>query len=101
MGRLFFLRRYWMVGISGITSGSERGIWVIGLWEGARTQDCLLLEASSPSSQLCRLRVPGQCPAPSAECRTRCLSTEDITTVPASTVSPCGGFSLPHVESEL
>ena len=63
---LFFFKEILVVGISGITRGPERGIWGQRLWKGSRTQDCSLLEASSPGSQLCRLRVPGQRPATSA-----------------------------------
>ena len=63
-----------------------------------------LLEASSPGSQLCQLRVPGQCPAPSAErWAIAAFHSEDITTLSRfhCPLGPAEASLFPYVESEL
>lgn len=65
-GVFFFFKEILVVGISGITSGPERGIWVQGLWEGACTQDCLPSGSFQP--RLSALSAQGSRSVPGSVC---------------------------------
>lgn len=89
-----------MVGISGIMSGPERGIWGYGLWEGAHTRDCI--PSGSLQPQLSTVLAQGSRSVPgflSAELQANpAFRGEDVYHVILLhwlSSGPSGGFFLP------
>lgn len=95
-----------MVGISGIMSGPERGIWGYGLWEGAHTRDCI--PSGSLQPQLSTVLAQGSRSVPgflSAELQANpAFRGEDVYHVSCFTgcpLGPLGASFFPYVVGEL